>query len=207
MFKSLFIKIVLATSLLISSVAFAQGPKESLQTSIDSLLVKFIENREVLAASPDKLYAFVENVIDENWDFAKMAQLVMGKNWRRINDEQKTAFVKAFKGLLIRTYSTAIFKYSGKESIKLDEPVYKGKNNTRAVINADGSLGDGSDPIPISFSMFQDKVDKSWRIYNVAVAGVSLVTIYRSSYSQIISNQGIDYLIESLESKSAKAGA
>ena len=131
-----------------------------------------------------------------------MAQLVLGKNWRNISDDQKARFTAAFKNLLIRTYSSTMFKYTGKEAITLEEPIYKGKNNTRAVVNASGDLGDGSEPIPLSFSMFKDK-DGTWRIYNVAAEGISLVTTYRSSYNQIIASKGIDSLIESINSKSS----
>ena len=129
-----------------------------------------------------------------------MSQLVLGKNWRRISDEQKILFTSAFKGLLVRTYATTMFKYTGKESIELEDPVYKGKNNKRALVNASGSLGDGSEPIPLAFSMFLD-TDGHWRIYNVAAAGISLVTTYRSSYGQIIAAKGIDSLIDSINAK------
>ena len=130
-----------------------------------------------------------------------MAQLVLGKNWRRMSDDQKARFTEAFKDLLVRTYATTMFKYTGKEAIALEAPIYKGKTNNRAVVNAIGDLGDGSEPIPLSFSMFQD-TDGSWLIYNVTAAGISLVTTYRSSYNQIIAAQGIESLIESLNSKS-----
>ena len=65
---------------------------------------------------------------------------------------------------------------------------------------ASGDLGDGSEPIPLSFSMFLDK-DGSWRIYNVTAAGISLVTTYRSSYGQIIAAKGIESLIDSINDK------
>ena len=191
----------LAIGLLVSSVSTAQkDPQETLQTSLDSLIEEFTSHRVEFEADKIKLYAFAERSIDDYWDFAKMAQLVLGKNWRRIDDAQKTRFIGAFKGLLVRTYATTMFKYTGKESIELEAPIYKGKGNKRALVNASGSLGDGSDPIPLAFSMFLD-TDGQWLIYNVAAAGISLVTTYRSSYGQIIAAKGIDSLIDSINSK------
>ncbi len=195
--------LLICFSLFASSLSFAQSdPKQALRASIDGLINEFTQNRAELEADKNKQYAFAEKAIDENWDFGKMAQLVLGKNWRSINDDQKARFTAAFKNLLVRTYSSTMFKYTGKEAITLEEPIYKGKNNTRAVVNASGDLGDGSEPIPLSFSMFRDKAG-TWRIYNVAAEGISLVTTYRSSYNQIIASKGIDSLIESINNKSS----
>ena len=70
------------------------------------------------------------------------------------------------------------------------------------MVNANGDLGDGSEPIPLSFSMFLDH-DGAWRIYNISAAGISLVTTYRSSYGQIIAAKGIDSLIDSINEKTS----
>lgn len=201
MTKRLLSVLLISLTLFVSSLSYAQtGPKQTLQTSIDSLISEFSTHRVELQTDKNKLHAFAERSIDENWDFGKMAQLVLGKNWRNITDDQKARFTTAFKGLLVRTYSSTMFKYTGKQAIEFEEPVYKGKNKKRAVVNASGSLGDGSAPIPLAFSMFLDK-GGNWRIYNVAAEGISLVTTYRSSYGQIIASKGIDSLIESINNK------
>lgn len=193
--------LLLLTSLLLPALGNAQAdPRETLQNSIDNLVEEFSTRRGEFEADRNKLYAFAERAINDNWDFSKMAQLVLGKNWRRINDDQKARFTEAFKDLMVRTYSTTMFKYTGKEAIALEDPVYRDEKKKRAVVNASGDLGDGSEPIPLSFSMFLDK-DGSWRIYNVTAAGISLVTTYRSSYGQIIAAQGIESLIDSINEK------
>ena len=187
---------------LTASVAvFSQSdPRQTLQISVDSLIAEFTNNRAELEADRQKLYAFAEGSIEKYWDFSKMAQLVLGKHWRTISDDQKQRFTEAFKGLLVRTYSTTMFKYTGNEAIVFEDPVYKGKTNNRAIVNAKGDLGDGSEPIPLAFSMFLD-ANGEWMIYNVAAAGISLVTTYRTSFGQIIAGKGIEYLIDSLNAK------
>lgn len=190
--------LLLTASLLLPAMGYAEtDPRETLQVSIEGLVEEFSTRRSEFEADRSKLYDFAEQAIDDNWDFGKMAQLVLGKNWRHISDDQKARFTEAFKDLLIRTYSTTMFKYTGKEAITLEEPVYRDEKKNRAVVNAKGDLGDGSEPIPLSFSMFLDD-DGKWRIYNVTAAGISLVTTYRSSYGQIIAAKGIESLIESL---------
>lgn len=193
--------LMLALSLFFSNAALAQNdPQQTLQASLDELVTEFTAHRSEFESDKSKLYAFAERTIDDNWDFGKMAQLVLGKNWRRIDDDQKARFTEAFKDLMVRTYSTTMFKYTGKEAIELEAPIYKGKDNKRAVVIASGDLGDGSEPIPLSFSMFLD-IDDAWRIYNISAAGISLVTTYRSSYGQIIAAKGIDSLIDSINAK------
>ncbi len=191
----------LIASLLLPAAGYAQvDPRETLQLSIDNLVEEFSSRRGEFEADRSKLYEFAERAIDDNWDFSKMAQLVLGKNWRHINEDQKARFTEAFRDLLVRTYSTTMFKYTGKEAIALQDPIYKDEKKKRAVVNASGDLGDGSEPVPLSFSMFLDE-DGAWRIYNVTAAGISLVTTYRSSYGQIIAAKGIESLIDSINEK------
>ncbi len=200
---TLFRTLVLALCVFISPFALAQSdPQQALQASLDELIMEFTNRRAEFEADKNKLYDFAERAIDDNWDFAKMAQLVLGKNWRRVDDDQKLRFTEAFKRLMVRTYSTTMFKYTGREALELDAPIYKGASNKRAVVNANGNLGDGSEPIPLSFSMFLDH-DGAWRIYNISAAGISLVTTYRSSYGQIIAAKGIDSLIDSINAKTS----
>lgn len=199
--RKIFTTLLLSISLLLPVLTFAQNdPRQTLQLSLDGLIEEFSARRGEFEADKSLLYTFAERAIDDNWDFGKMAQLVLGKNWRRITEDQKARFTEAFKGLLVRTYSSTMFKYTGKEAILLEDPVYRDEKKKRAVVNASGELGDGSEPIPLSFSMFLDK-DGSWRIYNVTAAGISLVTTYRSSYGQIIAAKGIESLIESINEK------
>ncbi len=194
-------KLVLALSLFLSSAALAQSdPQQTLQASLDELVSEFTAHRSEFEADKSKLYAFAERAIDDNWDFGKMAQLVLGKNWRRIDDDQKVRFTEAFKDLMVRTYSTTMFKYTGKEAIELKAPIYKGKNNKRAAVNASGELVDGPAPIPLSFSMSLD-IDDVCLLDIISAAGISLVTTYRSSYGQIIATKGIDSLIDSINAK------
>ncbi len=200
-FKQFIFSAIIASGLFASSTAFAEtGPRETLQHSVESLLTEFTARRAELEQDKAALHTLAERVIDQNWDFSKMAQSVLAKNWRRIEDSQKADFTQAFKGLLIRTYASAMFQYDGKQAIKFSPPVYRDETQKRATVNATGTLGNGAPPIPLLFKMFKDKAGE-WRIYDVAIAGVSLVITYRSSYNQIISSKGIDFLIDSLKKK------
>jgi len=193
--------IVLGMGLGTSAVAAEpDDPKLALKSSIEELLTRFTTQRTELEADSQKLYALAEEITNKGWSFDKMARLVLGKNWRKISEAQQTAFTVEFKQLLIRTYASAMFKYTGKEAITFNDTEFKGADRKRAVVYAVGSLGDGSPGVPLSFSYFKNK-QGTWNIYNIAVDGVSLVTVYRVSYNNYISSKGIDALIASLHEK------
>lgn len=194
-------RLLLGLSLLLSGNLYAQNsPEDALRASINSLTTTFSMHREELQADSKKLYAMAQSLVDAHWDFPKMSRLVLGKNWKRASEQQQAAFTKEFKKLLIRTYAVMMFKYTGKEDIVFTNTRYKGKRNNRAIVSAQGDLGDGSAPLNLTFSVYKDRAD-AWRIYNINVAGVSLVITYRTSYNQIIAAKGLDFLIELLESK------
>ncbi len=201
--SGVFLGLLMGVSLFLSVSSNAEElPEDVLRASIDELIAEFSAKRESLNGDKSALYDLAESVLDENWDFSKMSRLVLGKNWKKATDTQKEDFTTAFKKLLIRTYSSAMFKYTGKENIVFEGTDYKGDKKNRATVSARGDLGDGSEPIPLSFSVYKDKAEM-WRIYNIGVAGVSLVTTYRTSYNQIIRSKGLDGLISSIEAKVA----
>lgn len=187
------------------TLAQNDDPKHQLQTQIDTLIERFTAERAELEQDSSKLYALAEEMTTTGWAFDKMAQLVLGKNWKTISDAQKTEFTTEFKQLLIRTYASAMFKYTGKESIHFGDTTFKGNKNNRATVLAEGDLGTGAPRVPLSFSYFKDKAD-NWNIYNIDIDGVSLVTVYRVSYNNIIASKGIDSLIADIRAKNQQAG-
>lgn len=87
LFRTLFMLVCLFGA----NSTFAQSdPQQTLQASLDELVSEFSARRSEFEGDKNKLYAFAERAIDDNWDFAKMAQLVLGKNWRRIDDDRSS---------------------------------------------------------------------------------------------------------------------
>ena len=125
-----------------------------------------------------------------------MTESAMGKYWPRSSDSQKAAVVAEFSELLIRTYGSAVFKYSGK-------PVEYGtlkwsSDGKRVLIPTKVAPVSGPD-VPIDYKVHQ--VNGNWKIYDVVVDNVSLVTNYRSSFSNEIRSGGVEALIEKLKAR------
>jgi phospholipid transport system substrate-binding protein len=137
-------------------------------------------------------------------DFEAMAKLVLGKHWRTATSEQRSRFVGEFKALLIRTYRTSLAEYSDEKVSFL--PFREGEQPEKlATVRSEIIRGNGPS-IPINYSL-RYKKDDGWKVYDIGIEGVSLVTNYRSSFAREINQNGMDYLIESLHRRNAGKAA
>lgn len=161
---------------------------------------------EVLAAikknnDPQALQAFAERKLLTQFDFTAMTRLATGRAWRKATTAQKAALENAFRTLLVRTYTTALSQITGTYTIQVrPAPIKEGDTDT--VVK---TLVKGSDrpPVPIDFRM--TRTPDGWKVYDVVVENLSLVTNYRSSFKSEISRSGIDGLIKAIEDKNQKA--
>ncbi len=170
------------------------GPLELTKTSADRVLQSIRENRALYESDSDALYKMVDELILKLFDFRTMSLLVLGPNWKSASDEQKDRFVEGFRNLLVRTYSKALLQ-AGDSEINW-EPLDLAPGDTRTMITA--KVPTTSGPITMNWRLRELK-DVGWRVYDVVVDGISLVTNYRGSYNAEIRKVGLDGLIEKLE--------
>lgn len=102
-----------------------------------------------------------------------------------------------FQTLLVRTYSNALTNYRD-EVIEVN-PLLPQSDPKTTTVKTVVTQGHGKEPVPIDYSM--EKTDNGWKVFDVTVAGVSLVTNYRSTFNSQIKKGGINGLIESLAKK------
>ncbi len=173
-------------------------PQELMQNVTQNILKVLQQNKQQLQQNKSLLTKKVEDLVLPNMDFVAMSKLVLGKNWRQASKDQRDQFVDEFKGLLIRTYSTSLSEYSDQT---VDFLPFRESNqpNKRATVKSQIKRSSGP-PIPINYSLrFKDS--DGWKVYDIGIEGVSLVTNYRSSFSREIANKGIDHLIRSLKER------
>ena len=152
--------------------------------------------RDSIEQSRQRLYELVDQIVLEHFDFRLMSIRVLGKNWRKATGEQRKQFVREFKKLLVRTYATALEEYSGQEIRYL--PVRSRKDRTDVTVRTMVAQ-DGAPPISIQYALRWK--DERWKVFDVAVEGVSLVINYRASFQSEIRQQGIPGLIARLEER------
>ena len=152
------------------------------------------------AGDKQRTLDLVEKKILPHFDFEQMSRLVLGKNWRRATSEQRERFVKEFQTLLIRTYGTALNEYRDQKIVYLP---MRAEPNAQDVTVRTEVQRSGAQPIPIDYSMLLE--NGQWKVYDVVIQWVSLVTNYRTSFSSEISQGGFDQLLKKLIERNQQA--
>ncbi len=186
----------LATLLLLLplSVPATEGsPQQLVRDTSSRMLAAMRAEQDSIAQDPARLYVLVEEIVLPNFDFRRMSQWVLGKNWRAATAQQRELFVGEFRQLLVRTYGTALLEYADEELVYLP---FTETTDAKSVTVRTEIDQPGVGVIPINYSMYRSNA--GWKVYDISISGVSLVTNYRSTYGSIIRNDGIDHLIDQL---------
>ncbi len=199
-------KLLLLTFVLVLSVLGVVraevAPEQLVRSTADVILSEIKKNREVYSKDYAKLYKMADEKVLPHFDFRRMSQWVLGRSWRDATPEQREQFVAVFRDLLVRTYSTALLNYKDQEIIYLPVPVQAGSDE--ALVKTEVKQGGGQPNIPIHYSFYKNR-DGQWKVYDVTIEGVSLVTNYRSVYATKIREKGIDALISEIGDSNKKA--
>lgn len=177
--------------------AMEVGPDALVDNTAQEVLAIVRQDKDIRAGSKAKLLEVVEARILPHFDFTRMTRLAMGKNWSKAAPEQQQQLVKEFRTLLVRTYSNALTTYRD-HTIKV-EPLKGKADDSDTTVKTQVIQGQGQQPVPIDYSM--EKTADGWKVYDVTVAGVSLVTNYRSTFNSQVHGGGVEKLIKTLTEK------
>ena len=195
---------LIALSLLcFSASGFAiEGPDELVKRTAEDVLAVVKTDKDIQAGDQRKIFALAEEKIVPNFNFDKVSRMVLGKNWTKATPDQKTAFQAEFRSLLIRTYATALSKY--KNQVIEYKPFRKASESNVASVKT-LIVQPGGQPIAVDYTL--EKQGDAWKVYDIVIEGVSLVTNYRGQFSQEIRTNGLDSLIKKLGDKNRAAEA
>lgn len=183
---------------LFSAFAVAQdvGPDALIKSITNDVLNIVRTDKDLQNGNTKKAVDLVETRVLPNFNFHRMTALAVGKDWAKANPQQKQALSNEFRTLLVRTYSNALTSY--KNQTVHYKPFKMGAADTDVVVKTE-IRQPGAAAIQLDYSL--EKGDSGWKVYDVIVAGVSLVTNYRESFGQEVRNGGIDGLLASLQNK------
>jgi phospholipid transport system substrate-binding protein len=190
---------LLAVPMLILSPARAQdiAPDALAKKVTDEVIAVLRADKDIQAGNTKKLLDLVEAKILPHFNFARMTRLAVGAPWRQASAAQQQSLTIEFRTLLVNTYTTAFSQY--RDQIIEYRPFKMAPGDTDVVVRSLIKQKTGADPIDINYSM--EKVDGTWKVYDVVIAGVSLVQNYRSSFASEIQKSGVDGLIATLAAK------
>ena len=186
---------------LVSGVAMAaMTPDQLVKKTADDVIEVIKSDKDIQAGNQQKIFALAEEKILPNFDFEKVARLVLGKNWTNATPEQKTAFQAEFKTLLLRTYATALSKYKNQV---IEYKPFRMEPSAESATVKTAIQQPGGDPIAVDYTL--GKKGEDWKVYDIVIEGVSLVTNYRSQFAQEIRQNGLDSLTKKLADKNKAA--
>jgi len=188
-----------------SSSAFAQeesSPDAMIKKVTDDVLTIVRQDKDIQSGNTKKAIELVELKVLPNFNFQRMTALALGRDWNKATPEQKKRLAEEFKTLLVRTYSNALTGY--KDQTIRYKPTKMQSGDTDVLVKTE-VLQPGSKPIQLDYSM--EKQADGWKVYDVIVAGVSLVTNYRDTFAQEVRANGIDGLVQMIASKNKQLEA
>ncbi|HZV54544.1 MAG TPA: ABC transporter substrate-binding protein [Rhodocyclaceae bacterium] len=182
---------------LASGIAWAEGnaPEALVKDVTDQVLAVLRQDKDIQSGNRQRAMSVIETKVAPHFDFTRMTGLATGRAWQQASPSQREALSTQFRTLLVRTYANALIAYRDQTVSFKPSPPQKGDDVTvRSQINKPGG-----ESIAIDYSLAKTQGD--WKVYDVAIAGVSLVTNYRSTFATEVQKGGVDGLLKSLQEK------
>jgi len=161
-----------------------------------SVIASLKQHKDLQTTSAGSIAALVESTLLPLFDFRHMTRLAVATNWRLASLEQQTALVGEFKSLLVRTYSVALASYRD-QAIEY-RPLRMAAGDTEVMVRSLVKQP-GIEAVTIDYDL--EKTPAGWKVYDIKIAGVSLITTYRSTFAQTVRDGGVDALIKTLSAK------
>ena len=136
----------------------------------------------IQSGNQKKINDLVDAKVPPYFNFSRMTALAMGRNWPRANAEQQKTLTGEFRNLLMRTYSSALSTY--KNQVIEFKPLRATAGDADVTVKTQVKQA-GTEPISIDYSM--EKTPAGWKVYDVVIGGVGLVTNYRETFNTEIS--------------------
>jgi len=196
--------VIFALSALLAFSVWAQETPDAMVKRItDEVLLIVRTDKNLINGDTKRAVELIDQKVLPHFNFQHMTALAVGKDWRKATPEQQQKLAAEFKTLLVRTYSNALTGYKN-QTVRYKN--FKMNPGATEVTVQTEVLQPGGQPIQLDYSM--EKLDKDWKVYDVVVGGISLVTNYRDQFGQEVRANGIDGLIKAIanKNKSLEAG-
>lgn len=190
-----YVLVVLLTGSVLA-VRAEEAPDALVKRVTQEVLTTLREDPRIKAGDNQRAGELINDKVLRHFNFRRMTALAVGRDWRQASDPQKAKLADEFRVLLVRTYANAVISYRN-ETVEFRPFRMKPDDAevlVRTLVNRVGQQ-------PIELDYWLSRADGEWKVYDVVVAGVSLVTNYRDSFGREVRASGIDGLIQSLVAK------
>ena len=181
-------------TLVLPCLVFAGVPLDFMKVNADRVLEVLrdpkLQGEAGLKVKEQKIEAIADNV----FDFVELSKRTLGLNWNKFTPEQRKEFVQLFKSRLRDTYVDKVAAYSNERvNFTKEVPISDTTVEVQSVVVTKGR------PVPINYRLM--KKGNDWKVYDVVIEGVSLVSNYRTQFREILANNPPEKLLETLRNK------
>src|SRR3979490_71588 len=192
----------LFAALLFGSARGQELTPDVLVKNVTLEVVELIAKDKEIRGNRNKLIQLIDEKVLPHFNFGAMTALAMGQSWNKANAEQKKRLTEEFKTLLLRTYASALAAFA--EQKFEFRPLRAKPADTDVTVNV-RVIQPGAQPVGIDYSM--EKTSNGGKVYDVMVGGVSLVANYRTEFTNVVRDSGVDGLIKNLQTKNRSGAA
>jgi phospholipid transport system substrate-binding protein len=200
--KSLFSLFAGIFLLLSPAIAQETAPDVLVRKVTDEVLSVVRQDKDIQNGNSRKVIELVDSKVLPHFNFQRMTALAMGRDWSRATPEQKQRLTEEFRTLLVRTYSNSLTSYRNQTIVY--KPLRMQAGETDVLVRTE-ILQPGSKPVPLDYAL--RKEGEAWKVYDVIVAGISLVTNYRDTFTQEVRANGVDGLVKMLADRNKQLEA
>ncbi|HZV97504.1 MAG TPA: ABC transporter substrate-binding protein [Methylophilaceae bacterium] len=176
------------------------APDALVKSTAEDVLAVVKKDKDIQSGDQQKIFALAEEKILPNFDFDRVCRMVLGKHWNSASKEQQESFQREFRSLMLRTYASALSKYRNQT---IEYKPFRAQAGDSEVTVKTQILQPGGQPIGVDYSLV--KKGDTWKVFDIVIEGVSLVTNYRGQFNNEIRQSGIDGLIQKLAEKNKGA--
>ena len=190
--------LLMLTLLMSMSIFAAEAPDLFVRKIADEVFEILKTDKDLKAGNKEKAYKITEEKILPYFDFDRISKLVLGKAWPAATKDEQEAFKKEFRTMLVKTYGSALLKF--KDQTLNYKPTRFQPSDEEVLVKTE-ILKSGAPPLPIDYMLEKD--GDSWKVFDIIIEGVSLVTNFRGQFGNEIKQNGIASLISKLAEKNA----
>lgn len=188
---------VMGVCLLLSPMVYAQTATEFLRDVSNRLIAKLDSEHDAINKDLNNAVKIVDSIIMPVTDFELIGKRVLGAHWRQASEQQRQAFMKEFKLLLIVTYAAAFRSYKD-QTVEFTGEIADPNNPDRVEVRT-AIRQPGAAPIPVNYRVQRE--NGQWKVYDFNVEGVGLTSSFRSQFNNAISQKGMNAVIAEMKQK------
>jgi phospholipid transport system substrate-binding protein len=170
--------VIIGIVICVATTALGDEPLKIIETRVDRI-VKILGDKSL---EEDVKIKQLEKAADETFDYGYLSRMTLGRNWLKLDDSQRSEFIELYRLLLEKNYMGQLLKYTD-EKVVFDRQTMLSEKKAAV----DSNIVSIDKKIPITYRLIRR--DGDWKVYDLVIEGVSLVSNYRTQFNDILSRQ------------------